>query len=159
MSLTYSNQLKKWFFKEKNNSVRSSSNFWKEFRNQNFAPKTSRIKILDEISNFKEHLKEKIIKAYESTVGSRKLQNIISKKKFLTSSLSFIRPYLDYGDLIYTTQSSFSIKRIFRLSSSQLQSFFSTWFFHSFSLRHFKLAFSVNFDKVMPGDILGVLSL
>ena len=80
MSLTYSNQLKNWFFKEKNNSARPSFNFWKELRNQNFAPKTSRIKILDEILNFKEHLKEKIIKTYESTVGSRKLQNIISKK-------------------------------------------------------------------------------
>ena len=57
--------------------------------------------ILDEKLNFKEHLKEKMSKAYEGRAVLRKLQNIIPRNSLLTIYKSFIRPHLDYGDIIY----------------------------------------------------------
>ena len=51
--------------------------------------------------NFKEHLKEKISKAYTGTAVLRKLQNIIPKNSLLTMHKFFIRPHLDIGDIIY----------------------------------------------------------
>ena len=57
--------------------------------------------ILDEKLNFKEHLKEKMSKAYKGIAVLRKLQNIIPRNSLLTIYKSFIRPHLDYGDTIY----------------------------------------------------------
>ena len=57
--------------------------------------------ILDEKLNFKEHLKEKMSKAYKGIAVLRKLQNIIPRNSLLTIYKSFIRPHLDYGDIIY----------------------------------------------------------
>ena len=57
--------------------------------------------ILDEKLNFKEHLKEKMSKAYKGMAALRKLQNIIPRNSLLTIYKSFIRPHLDYGDIIY----------------------------------------------------------
>ena len=57
--------------------------------------------ILDEKLNFKEHLKEKISKAYKGIAVLRKLQNFIPRNSLLTIYKSFIRPHLDYGDIIY----------------------------------------------------------
>ena len=57
--------------------------------------------ILDEKLNFKEHLKEKMSKAYKGIAVLRKLQNIVPTNSLLTSYKSFIRPHLDYGDIIY----------------------------------------------------------
>ena len=57
--------------------------------------------ILDEKLYFKEHLKEKMSKAYKGIAVLRKLQNIIPRNSLLTIYKSFIRPNLDYGDIIY----------------------------------------------------------
>ena len=57
--------------------------------------------ILDEKLNFKEHLKEKMSKAYKGIAVLRKLQNIIPRNSLLTIYKSFIRPHLDYCDIIY----------------------------------------------------------
>ena len=57
--------------------------------------------ILDEKLNFKEHLKEKMSKTYKGIAALRKLQNIIPRNSLLTIYKSFIRPHLDYGDIIY----------------------------------------------------------
>ena len=57
--------------------------------------------ILDEKLNFNEHLKEKMSKAYKGIALLRKLQNIIPRNFLLTIFKSFIRPQLDYGDIIY----------------------------------------------------------
>ena len=57
--------------------------------------------ILDEKLNFKEHLKENISKAYKGIAVLRKLQNIIPRNYLLTIYKSFIRPHLDYSDIIY----------------------------------------------------------
>ena len=52
-------------------------------------------------SKFKEHLKEKIFKAYKGIVVLRKLQNTIPRNSLLTIYKSFICPHLDYGDITY----------------------------------------------------------
>ena len=57
--------------------------------------------ILDEKLNFKEQLKEKMSKAYKGIAARRKLQNIIPRNSLLTIYKSFIRPHLDYGDIVY----------------------------------------------------------
>ena len=65
--------------------------------------------ILDEKLNFKEHLKEKMSKAYKSIAVLRKLQNIIPGNSLLTIYKSFIRPHLDYGDIIYHQPNNVSL--------------------------------------------------
>ena len=57
--------------------------------------------ILDEKLNFKEHLKEKMSKAYKGIAALRKLQNIIPRNSLLTIYKSFICSHLDYSDIIY----------------------------------------------------------
>ena len=57
--------------------------------------------ILDEKLNFKEHLKEKMSKAYKGIAVLSKLQNITPRNSLLTIYKSFIHPYLDYGHIIY----------------------------------------------------------
>ena len=52
-------------------------------------------------SKFKEHLKEKIFKAYKGIVVLRKLQNTILRNSLLTIYKSFIHPHLDYGGITY----------------------------------------------------------
>ena len=51
--------------------------------------------------NFEEHLKT-IVNKINKTIGLiRKFQNFLSRKSLLTIYKSFIRPHLDYGDIIY----------------------------------------------------------
>ena len=54
--------------------------------------------ILDTKLDFQEHLKDKLIKI-SKTIGL--LRKILTKAPRLTRYKSFIRPYLDYGDIIY----------------------------------------------------------
>ena len=56
---------------------------------------------LDYKLNFEDHLKT-IVNKINKTIGLlRKLQNFLSRKSLLTMHKSFIRPHLDYGDIIY----------------------------------------------------------
>ena len=50
---------------------------------------------------FKDHLKEKMPKAYKGIAVLIKLQNIIPKNSLLTIYKSFICPHLDYGGIVY----------------------------------------------------------
>ena len=51
--------------------------------------------------NFEEHLKT-IVNKINKTIGLlRKFQNFLPRKSLLTIYKSFIRPHLDYGDIIY----------------------------------------------------------
>ena len=57
--------------------------------------------ILDMKLNFQEHLKN-ILNKVNKTIGLlRKLQNILPREPLLTIYKSFVRPHLDYGDVIY----------------------------------------------------------
>ena len=57
--------------------------------------------ILDAKLNFQEHIKNLLTKV-NKTIGSlRKLQNILPRGSLLTIFKSFLRPHLDYGDVIF----------------------------------------------------------
>ena len=51
--------------------------------------------------NFKLHIKEKISKAMKGICIIKKLSNAIPRKSLITIYKSFVRPHLDYSDLIY----------------------------------------------------------
>ena len=56
---------------------------------------------VDEKLNFSHHIKKKISKAYRGLGVIKKLQNNLPKQSLLTIYKSFIRPHLDYGDVVY----------------------------------------------------------
>ena len=55
----------------------------------------------DEKLNFNIHISEKIAKANRGIGLIRKLAHILPKKSLITIYKSFVRPHLDYGDIIY----------------------------------------------------------
>ena len=56
---------------------------------------------MDSRFDFKEHL-EIIFKKVSKTIGLLcKLQNLLPRKSLITVHKSFIRPHIDYGDIIY----------------------------------------------------------
>ena len=55
----------------------------------------------DEKLNFIQHIKEKISKANIGIGAIKKLNNTLPRKTLLTIYKSFVRPHLDYGDIIY----------------------------------------------------------
>ena len=57
--------------------------------------------ILDESLSFEEHLKTISVKINKTLYLLRKLQNVLPSAALITLYKSFIRPYLDYGDIIY----------------------------------------------------------
>ena len=56
---------------------------------------------LDIKLNFKLHIKENILKAMKRVGIIAKLNNVLPRNSLIPIYKSFIRPYLDYGDLIY----------------------------------------------------------
>ena len=61
---------------------------------------------LDERLNFSHHIKNKISKACKDIGEIRKFHYILSRHSLLTIYKSFIRPQLDYGDIIYDQPSN-----------------------------------------------------
>ena len=57
--------------------------------------------ILDEKLNFDSHLKEKCNKFNKGVGIIKKLQHTLPRQALLTIYKSFVRPHLDYGDIIY----------------------------------------------------------
>ena len=56
---------------------------------------------LDEKLNFNHHINEKIAKANKGIGRIRKLVQVLPKQSLITIYKSFIRPHLDYSDIIY----------------------------------------------------------
>ena len=56
---------------------------------------------LDEKLEFNCHIKEKITKANKGIGVMKKLSNTLSRDALLTIYKSFVRPHLNYGDIIY----------------------------------------------------------
>ena len=56
---------------------------------------------LDMKLNFKLHITEKISKAIKGVCVIKKLSNVFSRKSLIAVYESFVRPHLDYGNLIY----------------------------------------------------------
>ena len=57
--------------------------------------------ILDTKLDFQEHLKDKLSKISKTIGLLRKLQKILTIPPLLTIYKSFIRPHIDYGDIIH----------------------------------------------------------
>ena len=57
--------------------------------------------ILDTNLDFREHLKDKLSKIIKTIGLLRKLQKILTRPPLLTIYKAFIRPHLDYGDIVY----------------------------------------------------------
>ena len=55
---------------------------------------------LDKKLSFHQHIKEIITKASKRINVVKKL-NVLPRKALLTIYKSFVRPYLDYGDILY----------------------------------------------------------
>ena len=56
---------------------------------------------LDEKLNFNHNVKEKTAKANKGIRLIRKLVHVLPRQPLLTIYKSFIRPHLDYSDIIY----------------------------------------------------------
>ena len=56
---------------------------------------------LDNKLTFKKHVKDKLNKAYFDVGKTKRLCDILPRDSLLTIYKSFIRPHLDYGDVIY----------------------------------------------------------
>ena len=67
--------------------------------------------ILDSKLNFNEHIGSKITKCNKIIGLMKKLSLILSRKSLLTIYKSFIRPNLDYADIIYGKPLNESLKR------------------------------------------------
>ena len=57
--------------------------------------------ILDAKLNFQEHIKNILTKVNKTTGLLRKLQNILPRGSLITIFKSFVKPHLDYSDVIY----------------------------------------------------------
>ena len=56
---------------------------------------------LDETLNFNPHIKEKMFKTMKRIVISKKLSKSLPQHSHVTIYKSFVRPYLDFGDIMY----------------------------------------------------------
>ena len=65
--------------------------------------------LLDEKLNFSEHINEKLRKVTKSINLLRKLNLTLPRSSLLTIYKSFIRPHLDYGDIVYDQPNNSSL--------------------------------------------------
>ena len=65
---------------------------------------------LDQKLNFTHHIKEKVIKANKGIAVIKNLQTKLPWNALLTIYKSFIRPHLDYTDIIYDQLNNDSFK-------------------------------------------------
>ena len=56
---------------------------------------------LDEKLNYNTHIKEKLSKVYKGIGLLRNFSNKLSRQALVTIYKTFIRPHLDYGDIVY----------------------------------------------------------
>ena len=90
------------------------------FFNENVVPKTTLQKhlgmFLDSKLNFSEHLKTIFQKTNKAIGLLHKLQTLLPRAPLITIYKSFIRPHLDYGDMIYDQTFKMSFICIFSTS-------------------------------------------
>ena len=76
--------------------------------------------ILDEKLNFKQHLDEKISKSMKIIGVIKKLRPILPRHSLISIYKSFVRPHLDYGDVIYDQPNNHSFSE--KIESIQFNS-------------------------------------
>ena len=75
--------------------------------------------ILDCKLNFKNHLSEKISKANKGIGIIRRLYKCLPRTSLVNIYRAFVRPHLDYGDIIYDNSSNATFSQNDRISSIQ----------------------------------------
>ena len=109
MGIPMENELQSWSYKTSTRTDFSrkvqTTSHPPLFFNENVIPQTTLQKylgmFLNSKLNFNEHLKT-ILQNTNKTRGLlRKLQTLLPRAPLITISKSFIRPHLDYGDMIY----------------------------------------------------------
>ena len=55
----------------------------------------------DEKLNFKQHVDSAVLKMNKGISGIKKLRHSLTQKSLLTLYKAFLRPLIDYGDIIY----------------------------------------------------------
>ena len=68
--------------------------------------------ILDSKVNFKNHLSEKISKANKGIGTIRRLYKFLPRASLVNIYRAFVRPHLDYGDIIYDNSSNATFSHI-----------------------------------------------
>ena len=57
--------------------------------------------MLDEKLNFKQHVDSAVLKMNKGISGIKKLRHSLTQKSLLTLYKAFLKPLIDYGDIIY----------------------------------------------------------
>ena len=66
--------------------------------------------ILDEKLNFKQHIESAIVKINKGVAVIKKLRYSLPRKSLITIYKAFLRPLIDYGDIIYKKLESVQYK-------------------------------------------------
>ena len=77
---------------------------------------------LDEKLDFNAHIKKKISKVYIGIGIIKKLQSKLPRNALLTIYKSFIRPHLDYGDIVCDQPTNDFFVKNWKASSTMLHS-------------------------------------
>ena len=101
---------------------------------------------LDEKLNFLQHVKEKLSKANRGIKVIRKLRHVLPRHSLITTYKSFVRPHLDYGDMIYDQPNNGSFRnKIERVQynaalaiTGAIRGTSQTKLYHKFSLESLK---------------------
>ena len=64
---------------------------------------------LDEKLTFNHHITEKITKAMKEICVTKRLSKVLPRHSLLTIYKSFVRPHLDYGDMLYNQPNNKSL--------------------------------------------------
>ena len=93
--------IKEIVFSRKNSIVNHPDLFFNDIKIDRCSNEKHLGLILDEKLNFKKHVDEKIKKAMKIIGTIKRLNSILPRFSLLTIYKSFVRPHLDYGDVIY----------------------------------------------------------
>ena len=88
------------FFRRKNEETHSSV-FYDNIEVSRTDSQNHLRLVLDNKLTFKKHVKDKLNKAYFGVGKIKRLRDILPRDSLVTIYKSFIRPHLDYGDVIY----------------------------------------------------------
>ena len=83
--------------------------------------------ILDEILNFAEHIKEAIIKARRGIGIIRFLSKYVHRDVLYQMYKLYVRPNLDYGDVVYHNQNSSLVSKLESTQYAAAPSVSGTW--------------------------------
>ena len=112
LTLMFPNKLKKLFFCRKKNISNHPVVFFNTLPINRKSTQKHLGLLLDEKSNFSEHINEKLKKVTQSINLLLKLNVTLPCFSLSIIYKSFIRPHLDYGDIVYDQPNYVYLKRL-----------------------------------------------